>query len=197
VVDRVADERLTIREAAVRLGVSESAVRKRIERGTLRHDKGSNGRVYVYLGTVADATTDTTATNESNALISRLEDEVAFLRRELEHKDHLLAAALERIPPPIEPPPEAPESPATPPVKPKRAEPTEPEDLGRVEPKSVEPEKAENRPATAEAQEGAQRSSASGRARRILPMLLDLVVIMVVLFIVGWVILRLVAAGSL
>ena len=44
----VADERLTLREAALHLGVSESAIRKRVERGTLRSDKGPDGRRYVY-----------------------------------------------------------------------------------------------------------------------------------------------------
>jgi excisionase family DNA binding protein len=42
-------DRLTVVEAAERLGVKEQAVRKRIARGTLHHTKDEDGRVYVYL----------------------------------------------------------------------------------------------------------------------------------------------------
>ena len=42
-------DRVTIQEAARRFGVSEGAVRKRVTRGTLEHDKEDDGRVYVYL----------------------------------------------------------------------------------------------------------------------------------------------------
>jgi len=122
--DDVADERLTLRQAAARLGVSESAIRKRVERGTLRSDKGPDGRRYVYLDSVADSVADTgadaSATPERNALISEMHAHNETLREQLEaerqaHAEarRLLAAALERIPA-LEPPPEAPESPDTP-----------------------------------------------------------------------------------
>ena len=112
------DERLTLRQAAARLGVSESAIRKRVERGTLRSDKGSDGRLYVYLETGADTVTDegadTSATGERDALISELRAHNDTLREQLEaerqgHAEarRLLAAALERIPPQLEAPQEA------------------------------------------------------------------------------------------
>ncbi len=107
------DERLTLRQAAARLGVSESAIRKRVERGTLRSDKGSDGRRYVYLDTGADAVADvsspSSATGERGALISELRAHNGTLREQLEaerqaNSEHrrLLAAALERIPPQLE-----------------------------------------------------------------------------------------------
>jgi hypothetical protein len=113
----VTDERLTLRQAAARLGVSESAVRKRVERRTLRSDKGPDGRRYVYLDTgadtVADEGADTSATGERDALISELRAHNDTLREQLEaerqgHAEarRLLAAALERIPPQIEAPQE-------------------------------------------------------------------------------------------
>jgi hypothetical protein len=116
----VTDERLTLRQAAARLGVSESAVRKRVERGTLRSDKSADGRRYVYLDmgadTVADEGADTSATGERDALISELRAHNDTLREQLEaerqgHAEarRLLAAALERIPPQLEAPQEAPE----------------------------------------------------------------------------------------
>jgi len=65
----VTDTRLTLRQAAAALGVSESAIRKRVERGTLRSDKGADGRRYVYVDTVADEGEDTSVTREHDALI--------------------------------------------------------------------------------------------------------------------------------
>jgi hypothetical protein len=40
---------LTVREAAETLKISDAAVRKRMQRGTLRHEKCPDGRVYVYM----------------------------------------------------------------------------------------------------------------------------------------------------
>ena len=43
--------RLTVAQAAHRLGVTQDAVRKRIARGTIRHEKDHEGRIFVYLDT--------------------------------------------------------------------------------------------------------------------------------------------------
>ena len=120
----MADERLTLRQAAARLGVSESAIRKRVERGTLHSDKGQDGRRYVYLDTGADTVSDTgadpSAIHEPDTLISEMRGRIEDLRDQLqaERQAHaearrLLARALERIPPAIEAP-EAPGPSATP-----------------------------------------------------------------------------------
>ncbi len=74
---------MTIQEAARRLGISEGAVRKRVTRGTLEHAKEADGRIYVYLDRDrhrVDDVQDTGVDPNSGALISRLEDEVEFLR---------------------------------------------------------------------------------------------------------------------
>jgi transposase-like protein len=105
----VTDERLTLRQAAARFGVSESAIRKRVERRTLRSDKGSDGRRYVYLDTGADAVADkgadTSATGERDALISELRAHNDTLREQLdaERQAHaearrIIAGLVERIP---------------------------------------------------------------------------------------------------
>lgn len=129
----MAKDRVTVQEAARRLGIKDDAIRKRIQRGTLEHDKDADGRVYVYLDATHDAWRDTTRysakdeskdmahdttedgskdTAKDGALVEALLDQVDYLRgvietrdRELEarveeirRKDHLLAAALERIP---------------------------------------------------------------------------------------------------
>ena len=87
-------DRVTIQEAARRLGVSEGAVRKRVARGTLEHDKEDDGRVYVYLdigGTRGvDGGQDEGVDPDGNALISQLRDEVAYLREESRRKDEII-----------------------------------------------------------------------------------------------------------
>ena len=88
------DRRVTIREAAILLGVSEGAVRKRVDRGTLEHDKGEDGRVYVYLsGGVPggdDNGVDASNTHASNPLISEMRSRIDFLEDELRRKDMIL-----------------------------------------------------------------------------------------------------------
>ena len=111
--------RLTVHEAAGAMGISAEAVRQRIKRGTLETKKDPNGTVRVLLDadrtrndarTDGDRTTDRTADQALiTAHLNHLEQEVAFLRAELQRreqdhreesrrKDHLLAAALERVP---------------------------------------------------------------------------------------------------
>ena len=107
-------DRVTVQEAAKRLGVKDYAIRKRIQRGTLEHDKDLDGRVYVYL----DATDDESYDGQSGAkaqpaaqdttqdavvlakdeTISELRDQVDFLRRELERKDAILMSLTQRVP---------------------------------------------------------------------------------------------------
>jgi excisionase family DNA binding protein len=88
--DRRGVDRLTIQEAARRLGVSDGAVRKRVTRGTLEHHKDEDGRVYVYLDAGVDNGVDEGVDPNSNALISQLRDEVAYLRDENRRKDEII-----------------------------------------------------------------------------------------------------------
>jgi hypothetical protein len=46
--DRPVD-RVTVPEAAEMMGVTQSAIRKRVHRGTIPWDKGHEGRIYVYV----------------------------------------------------------------------------------------------------------------------------------------------------
>jgi len=110
--------RLTQREAAEALGVSVEAIRKRVKRGTLRSEKGGDGRRYVYLDAAPDVAGTTTAQDEGSAMTVELRDRLRYVEGQLEaerqaHAEarRLLAAALERIPPAIEPPSEPPRSP--------------------------------------------------------------------------------------
>jgi len=113
-------QRVTLREAADILGVSKEAVRKRTLRGTLRSEKGGDGRVYVYLDFGGDKVGDDAPTGEPDALISQMQGRIEDLRSQLEaerqaHAEarRIIAGLVERIPPAIEPPSEARESPET------------------------------------------------------------------------------------
>ncbi len=92
--DRRGVDRLTIQEAARRLGISEGAVRKRVTRGTLRYEKEQDGRIYVYLDAGdrrgVDGGQDEGVDPNNNALISQLRDEVAYLRDENRRKDEII-----------------------------------------------------------------------------------------------------------
>src|SRR5215203_3121447 len=142
--DRAATgRRLTVPEAAAELGTTSEGVRSRIKRGTLRTERES-GRVWVIL----DAPPQPDQLRPGGAppgdraadraeLVDELRERVAFLERELEtrteenrRKDHLLAAALERIPA-LEPP-ESPETDAAP--RPGTQAPPEPQPAAETRP---------------------------------------------------------------
>jgi CHC2 zinc finger len=133
---------------ARQLGITESAVRKHVQRKLLEHDKEADGRLYVYLDR-QDKDRDQVRDSSYDMLVRRLENENEFLRRELERKDTILLNMTEAMkalnPPAQEPPSEARESPET--VE---------EQQGRGEP-----------PATVEAQESSEAlgGQGSGTAR--------------------------------
>ena len=95
----MARDRVTVQEAARRLGVKDDAIRKRIQRGSLEHDKGEDGRVYVYLepssAVSGDARGGKAAREASyDALLVGLQDQVSYLRSVLrEERDARKRAA--------------------------------------------------------------------------------------------------------
>jgi uncharacterized coiled-coil protein SlyX len=112
-------DRLTVAQAADALSISQDAVRKRIARGTIPHDRDESGRVFVYLKpsetvhkTDQDTAQDVASKTVQDTYIRSLEDQIAFLRRELERKDTILLNLTERIPQ-LEASSEARESPQT------------------------------------------------------------------------------------
>jgi len=141
-------DRVTVQEAAKRLGVKDDAIRKRIQRGSLEHDKDPDGRVYVYL----DATEDESYDGQDGAgirdmsqyatqyavvaakdeTISELRDQVDFLRRELERKDAILMSLTQRIPE-LEAPP-APSTSSEEPVRGRESSIEKPEGEGGTQP---------------------------------------------------------------
>ena len=124
--DNLVIDRITVPEAAERLGITQSAVHKRISRNQMRWEKDGEGRVYVFLdssGSVNDRVTDKVNDKSKDLVLDSLrdqivayKDQVEYLqteltrrseehREEIRRRDHLLAAALERIPA-IEAPPD-------------------------------------------------------------------------------------------
>jgi hypothetical protein len=114
--DHTPHERLvTVNRAAELLGISVEAVRARMNRGTLPKEKAPDGTVYVRMDANQMRPDDDDANDHTvwdSPAFQLMQDQIAFLRSELERKDHLLAAALERIPALEEPsePREEPES---------------------------------------------------------------------------------------
>jgi hypothetical protein len=81
--------KVTIREAASHLGVTEAAVRKRIQRGSLRRERGRDGRVYVYLDMTRDVSHLESQVHRDplvEELVEELRDRVAFLERAMERR---------------------------------------------------------------------------------------------------------------
>jgi hypothetical protein len=74
-----------VKQAAEILGISSEGIRQRIRRGSLESEKDTDGRVYVFLK--EEAHDGTESERSADAVITRLEDEVEFLRRELATRD--------------------------------------------------------------------------------------------------------------
>ncbi len=126
-VEAVGD-RVTIQEAARRLGVKDDAVRKRIQRGTLDHEKDGDGRVYVFLGQTHDTSQyksshrskdfsqnlakDKVQNVSEDILVGTLQDQIRYLRdiietrnqelesrtEELRRKDTIIMSLAQRVP---------------------------------------------------------------------------------------------------
>jgi hypothetical protein len=91
---------MNVNEAAEALGISSEGIRQRIRRGTLESDKGTDGRVYVWLEGETNGGTESERESErdTHAVVTRLENEVEWLRREVERKDTLLMTLMHRVP---------------------------------------------------------------------------------------------------
>jgi hypothetical protein len=106
-------DRVTVQEAAQRLGISESGVRKRVKREQLESTH-EEGRVYVYLDSVAtDA--DPVPDSVPDKYVASLEDQVEFLRDQVRRQQEIIgqqAISLRALSAPEsrEEPPESPTS---------------------------------------------------------------------------------------
>jgi len=112
---RTSGNRVSVYEAAEVMGVTVDAIRKRISRRTIPHERDEDGRVWVLLDNDQDAASNVhdndQPPSDSTALISEMRGRIEDLRDQLEaerqgHAEarRLLMAALERIPPALEAP---------------------------------------------------------------------------------------------
>ncbi len=114
--------RVSVDEAARELGLSVDAVRKRVQRGTIEHEKDAAGRVHILLdspdnaSTIQDVRPDTTGQlldakdetiSELRDRVKRLEHELDVRNEEVRRRDMLLAQLVSKVPeleaPPAEP----------------------------------------------------------------------------------------------
>jgi len=131
-------ERLSVTEAAERLGVTRDAIHKRIRIGSIEHEQGADGRFYVYVGTsttAADTSTDVSIDDRTDLLIAEMQDRIRSLEEANRENRRIIAALTSRIPP-MEAPasPESPQAPGTATEQPGRVEPQraveEPQEAG-------------------------------------------------------------------
>jgi hypothetical protein len=127
--------RVSVQEAAEHLGTTVDAIRKRVQRDTIAHEKDADGRVWILLDTgrtrhaTDQDTTGQRQDGESGPLISEMRGRIEDLREQLEaerqaHAEarRIIAGLVERIPA-IEAPAETPEASETVEEEPERAEP--------------------------------------------------------------------------
>ena len=104
-------ERLSVTEAAERLGVTRDDIHKRIRMGSIEHEQGADGRFYVYVDastTAADTSTDVSIDDRTDLLITEMQDRIRSLEEANRENRRIIAALTSRIPPM-----EAPASPET------------------------------------------------------------------------------------
>lgn len=116
-------ERLSVVEAAEALGVTRDAIHKRIRRGSIEHEKGEDGRLYVYVDTSTtgldssvDESKDTSTIESLERLIRSQQERIEDLReqlsseREANRENRRIIAGLTNRIPQLEAPRDQPEA---------------------------------------------------------------------------------------
>ncbi len=103
--ERDREQRLTLAEAAEVLGVSKDGVRMRVRRGTLRSEKGVDGRVYVFVDATRHDVRPEPPSDASREVIEVLRAQVEDLRGRLDRETEanrenrrIIAGLIERVP---------------------------------------------------------------------------------------------------
>ena len=97
-------DRLSVTDAAARLGTTEGALRKRIARGTLPHERDAEGRVWVLLdaGTQREDAGQTTGQpggqDPYRELVEELRDRVRSLEEANRENRRIIAGLIQRVP---------------------------------------------------------------------------------------------------
>jgi hypothetical protein len=92
-------ERVSVQAAAERLGTTVDAIRKRVQRDTIAHEKDPEGRVWILLETDRTRQDSTGQRHGSDAgeLVEALREQVAYLRGVIATRDRELALRGEEI----------------------------------------------------------------------------------------------------
>ncbi len=100
--ERRSERRVHLSEAAEIMGVSKDAVRMRVKRGTLRSEKGEDGRVYVWVNVSPDGDPNgvhpRAEVNPYRELVEELRDRVRSLEDANRENRRIIAALTQRIP---------------------------------------------------------------------------------------------------
>jgi hypothetical protein len=100
--ERRSERRVHLSEAAEIMGVSKDAVRMRVKRGTLRSEKGEDGRVYVWVNVTPHADPNGVhpqgEVDSHRELIEELRDRVRSLEDSNRENRRIIAALTQRIP---------------------------------------------------------------------------------------------------
>ena len=83
--------RISVQEAAEHLGTTVDAIRKRVQRGTVAHDKDPDGRVWILLDTDMprqDTGQDAAGQwqDSGSEMVEELRDRIAYLERQVEEE---------------------------------------------------------------------------------------------------------------
>src|SRR5215211_7907926 len=89
--DTPTSKRYTVPEAAKILGIGTDAVRKRIARDTIPHEKGDDGRVYIYLDAGHDAQ------EKAPELVESLREQIGYLQGVIATRDEELRTRAEEL----------------------------------------------------------------------------------------------------
>jgi len=105
------ERRVTLAEAAVLLGTSKDAIRMRVRRGSLRSEKGEDGRMYVFVEpdrerpTNASTQAEDAGARSATPLEEELRDQVGYLREQLRREQdahaearRIIAGLVQRVP---------------------------------------------------------------------------------------------------
>jgi DNA-binding transcriptional MerR regulator len=131
-------ERLSVTEAAERLGVTRDDIHKRIRMGSIEHEQGADGRFYVYVDastTAADTSTDLSVDDRTDLLIAEMQDRIRSLEEANRENRRIIAALTSRIPPmEARASPESPQAPGMATEQPGRVKPQAPLESAQAEP---------------------------------------------------------------
>lgn len=90
-------ERLSVSDAAKLLSITPEAIRQRIRRGTIEHERAEDGRYFVYV-TPAEDVGNKVPNADLRDYVETLKRELEIRNEELRRKDHIIMSLTQRIP---------------------------------------------------------------------------------------------------